>query len=512
MKFTILFLLVPSVIFAGNHDLFDEKAHENSEILLLALQKEFRLLSNRLESQDEKIKENQIEIQYLKNKVQQLDNPNSFRNEEALITGNENEFDSIDASIEVSSRPSNKSIEERLEKLEALSKTNTLRSCYEYQQYGITDSGTYTIDPDGALLGNEPFDVFCNFENGIATTEIVHNNDFVVDIPHCSEAFCYTLQLEYPTTMDQITALKQISDSCTQSITFGCFLSALSALDTPIGQWLNKNGEPEIYWDGNHHGTHVCSCGLNSNCSGSLEGYQCNCDYQIPVVQQDAGIITDIDALPVTAFQYGMMAYESQIATIQIGRFQCSGARYVDPNLLTESCGNLKTVGETRSGHYIMKDQSVAYCDMERQIDDPQIQSHVGHLSYNDVAFIAVKNTGASLPKGTISFDLETVDRGNDFSNSEGLFVAPKDGIYFFIFNGWTQTSDYTHVNAYVNGDYEREFYQYHPGQTNAYEEMTFFFTIELKRGDSLYLTNEYDSSLYAGSDVQMTFSGFYVN
>ena len=50
-------------------------------------------------------------------------------------------------------------IESRVEKLEDLSKTMTLRSCAEYAQYGLKTSGAYMIDPDGGLIGQEPFEV-----------------------------------------------------------------------------------------------------------------------------------------------------------------------------------------------------------------------------------------------------------------------------------------------------------------------------------------------------------------
>ena len=50
-------------------------------------------------------------------------------------------------------------IEERLSKLEDLAKIGTLRSCFEYSQYGLKTSGSYMIDPDGGLIGQEPFQV-----------------------------------------------------------------------------------------------------------------------------------------------------------------------------------------------------------------------------------------------------------------------------------------------------------------------------------------------------------------
>ena len=58
------------------------------------------------------------------------------------------------------------SIEERISKLEQLSRIGTLRSCSEYARYGLEETGAYIIDPDGPLIGQEPFQVFCNFTSG----------------------------------------------------------------------------------------------------------------------------------------------------------------------------------------------------------------------------------------------------------------------------------------------------------------------------------------------------------
>ena len=50
-------------------------------------------------------------------------------------------------------------LEERVAKLEDLAKVGTLRSCSEYSRFGLKKSGPYMIDPDGSLLGEEPFQV-----------------------------------------------------------------------------------------------------------------------------------------------------------------------------------------------------------------------------------------------------------------------------------------------------------------------------------------------------------------
>ena len=78
-------------------------------------------------------------------------------------------------------------LEDRVEKLEELAKVGTLRTCAEYAQYGLTTSGLYMVDPDGPLLGQPPFQVFCNFDAGkdyifCAKVRIdIHTNTFSRD-------------------------------------------------------------------------------------------------------------------------------------------------------------------------------------------------------------------------------------------------------------------------------------------------------------------------------------------
>ena len=76
-------------------------------------------------------------------------------------------------------------IEERVAKLEELARIGTLRSCAEYSRFGLKSSGMYNIDPDGPLLGSEPFQVFCNFETG--ATEVLHDSENLTVVNHCHD-------------------------------------------------------------------------------------------------------------------------------------------------------------------------------------------------------------------------------------------------------------------------------------------------------------------------------------
>lgn len=132
-------------------------------------------------------------------------------------------------------------VEERLEKLEQLSKLHHARSCFELAQHGISKSGTYTIDPDGHLIGQPPVDVICDFNQG--TTEVSHDKESEVVIGHCLEIGCAKYHLKYQAPMEQIQALIELSDRCYQSISFGCFLSPLNDDGVNLGWWLDKSGK-----------------------------------------------------------------------------------------------------------------------------------------------------------------------------------------------------------------------------------------------------------------------------
>ena len=126
-------------------------------------------------------------------------------------------------------------IEDRLEKLEELSRVGTLRSCNEYSAFGIKTSGQYKIDPDGILIGEPPFTVNCQFDgNGGAVTEIFHNAEDLTAVEHCHDPGCYSKNITYtsgqsgdPIPLPQIEALISLSARCEQSFYYECTLAPL---------------------------------------------------------------------------------------------------------------------------------------------------------------------------------------------------------------------------------------------------------------------------------------------
>ena len=71
---------------------------------------------------------------------------------------------------------------------------------------------------------------------------------------------------------------------------------------------------------------HFDISGEDGSCvSSNVPNIGCNCDANDPVWMSDAGIITSMDKLPITAFSYGPLEYEIERANITIGRLKCQG-------------------------------------------------------------------------------------------------------------------------------------------------------------------------------------------
>jgi len=410
----------------------------------------------------------------------------------------------------------NKTLEDRVQHLEDLSRVKVLRSCDEYSQYGLNASGLFYIDPDGDLIGHEPIEVYCDFEE--KSTQIKHDSEFIVDIPHCEGQYCYSLNITYTAPLSQIKTLMDLSERCEQEITFNCFQSALSIEDTPVGVWINRDGGQETYYVGENHGSHLCSCALNNSCSDSARGEKCNCDANyIPEVQEDSGMITDMSALPISAFWYGDLIYDSQIAQVFIGRLKCYGEQKLSPDEITNSCSNLKRDGVSTTANYILRDNNVAFCDMEKSMDDDAIQTILGKISYDDDVqndkFYATRSSGGSddayLDVGTITFDATDFDSNVSFDYETGVFKASKKGLYYFDFVGHVQNSDLMNdvfLKVNVNGSENRSFYG------GAYDTLSAWWYLNLNEGDEVTLNCIKSSTLWADFNDIISYRGYFIN
>ena len=218
----------------------------------------------------------------------------------------------------------NPTLEERVEKVEQLSKVGTLRSCEEYAAFGIRSSGIYPIDPDGILVGQLPFNVYCRFNEstGEILTEVFHNySEGIVKVDNCEDPGCYMKNITYISGDDgknieksQLEALIDLSSECQQSFYYECTLAPLTVGDVDYAFWIGRDGKKNVYFTGSDSDIHACDCYYSE--AGCVEAEllhtKCNCDSNEPTVLLDTGLITSSTALPMLTIAFGGLRFDIQ--------------------------------------------------------------------------------------------------------------------------------------------------------------------------------------------------------
>ncbi|CAG0893114.1 unnamed protein product [Darwinula stevensoni] len=237
-------------------------------------------------------------------------------------------------------------MEERLEYLEAITLQITPRTCGTLGDLGVTRTGTYLVDPDGALIGDPPIRVFCDMQTDPVTTVILHDSMETTEIEHCDEPGCYSRIIKYDASLRQMAALIDQSEYCEQQIAYGCFSSALNSLDVQYAWWVDRHGDPQYYWDGSHAGEHICDCGVSDTCVDP--DLPCNCDAEAPQWESDVGAIDNATALPIAEVRFGGLRFDGQRANHTLGGLACRGEAPM-PDDPAESCSSLRNLGHVRS-------------------------------------------------------------------------------------------------------------------------------------------------------------------
>merc|ERR1712037_793422 len=318
-------------------------------------------------------------------------------------------------------------LEDRVVKLEDLAKIGTLRSCYEYSQYGLKTSGPYMVDPDGGLIGQEPFQVHCNFKTG--ATEVMHDTEDLTDVEHCHDPGCYQRNITYingltqeGVSMYQIVSLIELAAYCEQEIRYDCTLAPLTAEEVDYAFWEDRQGETNVYYTGSNYGTHVCDCHYEAE--GCIEEETkhntCNCDANLPIPSTDTGTITNMTALPVMKLFFGGLNFELQSAAYQLGRLKCYGDKDVE---IATSCAALKKKNVMTSGYYNIKPEGsthtkLVFCDMKSgtytdvpQVDEVTNASPLGTI----LAWVPqpeASQAAEALPDGWLPCDGSTITKG----------------------------------------------------------------------------------------------------
>uniref|UniRef100_A0A3B5QQS9 Contactin associated protein 2 n=1 Tax=Xiphophorus maculatus TaxID=8083 RepID=A0A3B5QQS9_XIPMA len=196
-------------------------------------------------------------------------------------------------------------------------------SCEAYKHLGWS-SDTYWIDPDGSgPLG--PFKVNCNMTEDKVWTTVRNNLPPRISITGSSRERRTVLQVNYSSSMDQVTAITTSAEHCEQQIIYSCRMSRL--LNTPDGPpytwWVGRGSEKHFYWGGSGPGIEKCACGIDKNCTDPK--YDCNCDADAKQWREDSGLLTYKEHLPVSQVAVGDTHRPGSEAKLTVGPLRCHG-------------------------------------------------------------------------------------------------------------------------------------------------------------------------------------------
>ena len=125
-----------------------------------------------------------------------------------------------------------------------------LASCHEYFVNGERNNGTFRIRPNISIPS---FEVNCLFGNESAFTEIppvnLPKNGLVFpknESEMCPEPNCFTQSVQYHPSLDQIEALINSSENCSQTVEHSCYQILLSGFSS----WSDRHGSWNSYWHG----------------------------------------------------------------------------------------------------------------------------------------------------------------------------------------------------------------------------------------------------------------------
>ncbi|XP_070535505.1 contactin-associated protein-like 2 isoform X2 [Ptychodera flava] len=206
--------------------------------------------------------------------------------------------------------------------------SNYERSCEVYKLIG-RNTGNYYIDPDlsGPL---PPFMVTCNMDGDIqdlAQTEVSHDTEQETEVNNFGPPGSYKRDIDYNgASVDQIAAMIEYSEECTQFISYRCrnskLLNALSG-EEPYGWWVGRTNEKMVYWGGAGPGTRKCDCGIKLDCTP--KDFWCNCDRDDNIEAVDSGDLIDKEYLPVVQLRFGDTLGANSIGYHELGKLKCKG-------------------------------------------------------------------------------------------------------------------------------------------------------------------------------------------
>ena len=178
---------------------------------------------------------------------------------------------------------------------------------------------------------------------------------------------------------------------------------------------------------------------------------------------------------------------------MKIGRLRCSGETEI--NIPPSSCKDLKKMGETRTGLYVLEDVEnenypvMSFCDMNTPGYEDVIESKIGWLKFRsgprEVVFCVTHSGINDIPTGaTITYDVEVVNKGSAMNLKEGVFTAVTSGLYEFKFSGMTYPAGQLRIDIMLNGNVYIETVNSY----DSYSSENRVWLLNLHLGDTVHL------------------------
>lgn len=185
------------------------------------------------------------------------------------------------------------------------------------------------------------------------------------------------------------------------------------------------------------------------------------------------------------------------------------------------SCKDLHQIGHRKSGLYsVMGTNQVetVYCNFAKDPEGAEFQKWIGYEDVQSVPtyFYVKKDTDFSAMDIPIPYEIEVVNTGNAMHKSTGIFTAPRNGTYFFSFNGlaiFPPLASKLGASLYFNGTpIGMSFTRDASPSEDQIIPVTLQSTLKLKAGDKIWVQITYLSkgvALFDDSDNQTHFTGF---
>ncbi|XP_038146709.1 contactin-associated protein-like 4 [Cyprinodon tularosa] len=202
------------------------------------------------------------------------------------------------------------------------------QSCEAYKHNGNT-SGYFYIDVDssGPI---KPQLVYCNMTADENTwMEVQHNNTELTKVRPSPGENQHMVHFNYMSAEEQLKAILHQSEYCQQELSYQCRKSRLlnTQEGSPFSWWLGGPGLGlvQTYWGGAHPGSQQCACGLQGDCVDPQ--LYCNCDADRLEWNEDSGLISHKESLPIRSLVLGDVRRPGSEAAYRVGSLQCHGDR-----------------------------------------------------------------------------------------------------------------------------------------------------------------------------------------